>query len=181
MRNSPPCLPLTALEKFRPWYTFSFVGQTLPDYFTVQNIRIVTRQFEHEPNLDRGMRVQFAPGSNYTSFIQLYDRLSEVKAGKHWLDITHEPTTFYTYTEKPLIEAENQNADIEIWRCGCCDAYVSPTTFIGNLEALFRFLTEAFLSPDWRNTWLLLLLISLLSGWRVVRQWRRGAAQNIGA
>ncbi|RPD45040.1 hypothetical protein DNI29_20340 [Hymenobacter sediminis] len=171
MRSAPPCLPLTVLEKFRPWYTFSFVGQTLPDYFALQNIRIVTRQFQYEPNLDRGMRVQFAPGSNYTNLIQLYDWLREVEAGKYWLDMAHEPTTLYTYTEKPLIATDNQNINVETLTCGCCDSYTLPTTFTNKLEALFRSFTKALLSPDWRNTWLLLLLLSLLSGWRVVRQW----------
>jgi hypothetical protein len=169
-RGSPACLPPTALEKFRPWYTFWFVGSVFSDYFALQNTRFVARDLEQNSDLDQGFRVNFAPEATYDNLVQVLDLFNQENVRKSWVDFYHLPVTIYSYTEKPLKKPllEEQNYSSGDFRCLLCDDVMPyiPTTS----EVIKRWLTEswgAIRSPVWRNTWLLLLLLTTLSAWRL--------------
>ncbi|RSK42175.1 hypothetical protein [Hymenobacter perfusus] len=161
-RGSPACLPLTALEKFRPWYTSWFTGSVFSDYFALQNTRFVARDLEQNPDLDQGFRVHFAPQATYNNLVQVLDLFNQENVRKSWVDFYHLPVTMYSYTEKPLLEEQSYSSgDFRCLLCGDVMPYI-PTTS----EVIKRWLAEyraAILSPVWRNTWLLLLLLSALS------------------
>ncbi|RSK33909.1 hypothetical protein [Hymenobacter metallilatus] len=173
----PPCLPSAVLAQFRQWYSFSLIGNTLPDYFTLQHIQIIVQQFQQEPNLDRGMQVHFAAGANYANLVHLLDLLDQAKAQKHWLDLSHEPAMLYCITEKPKPIDPNQPLATDNFICGTKSGIVilnTPTHQVALLDRLqeqLRFFRRLLFS-EWRNTALIWLLITALSTWKLRQQWR---------
>ncbi|MCA8829386.1 hypothetical protein [Hymenobacter pini] len=174
-RASPACLSPTALENFRPWYTSQFTGSIFSDYFSLQKTRFIARDLQQKPNQNRGFRVYFAPSATYANFVQLLDLLNQESVSRHWIDLYHLPVTIYSYTEKPLEKplSEEHNDSLRDWSCLLCGDTIPyiPTAF----ETITHWLKEqwaAILSIDWRNTWLLLLLLTALSTWKLRQQWR---------
>lgn len=169
------------IKQFGPWQNFYLTGQLWNDYFTLRYIRNSCWPLSENPNEHHRVRVYLSAQTKYSSLIYLLNKLEELQIRKYWLDFRHEPSVLYVLGNKPpssssfggcIWFAQSDAQDIH---------YPTPKAFN---EVLAQWLTTAstsLLSPDWRSTWLLLVLLSFVSGWRVVRQWRRVAAQNIGA
>ncbi|MFD2785250.1 hypothetical protein [Hymenobacter rubripertinctus] len=159
------------LEHFRPWQNFKLTGNLWLDYFDLRTLLAAYRQLHSFPNDEDGIRVTLGPQSTYGHLVQLYDWANQYELKRYWLDIRHEPITFYLYTVK------GSTAGIALWNDVVnIDAPppVRPTSKARILNWLSLISAPAtyipLLTPDWRNSLLLLLLIGSLNA---VRIWRR--------
>ncbi|WP_426490955.1 hypothetical protein [Hymenobacter sp. 102] len=148
------------VAQFRPWQTFSLTGNQWADYHTLRLVRYYSKDLQNSRR-KRGVCVSMENATTYASFVYLHNTLQELGIHKYWMDFQHQPYTLYAI--------ENQPSNYSNWVCGGYS--YAPTSF----ETIIRWLTDRqadFLAVDWRNTWLLLLLLTALSAWKLRRQWR---------
>lgn len=150
-----PCLSADKLEAFRSWQTVTFSGKIFADYFAYQQVLRASEAVKTDTTYRVGLRTHFAPGATYNSLVFSVDLLDKQGIKSWWLDMHHLPTTLYAFTNKP---------DTARFICGT-DAY-----YIHLPEPGQPFDFSILLSPDWRYSTLLLLLIGLVSARRLMRQ-----------
>ncbi|MCB2377885.1 hypothetical protein LGH70_09850 [Hymenobacter sp. BT635] len=176
-----PYMAPVDLEAFRPWHTVTFTGNTWLDYFSLSQVQAIARKLHDTPEHDRGLRIRFTEQATYARLVQSVDFFNVVGIKKYWLDMRQEPTTLYTFTSKPRGMLPDSGRMMDCAGIVLID-YMPPVTpaptflqqFLAFWSALFAPGTWApLLHPSWRNSLYLLLLLSLVSGGRLFRQWRR--------
>ncbi|SDY32411.1 hypothetical protein [Hymenobacter psychrophilus] len=163
------------IAAFRPWQTLAVTGNLFEDYFALRNVQAVFRHLGADPNYNRGLQVRIGQEASYSSLIQLLDWCNMYDMKRYWVDIRHEPTTLYTFTSKP----DPNYKEIPDWVCGVSGGYLPPVLhkpfwvqFDDFITAFWKFGWFApLLSPDWRNSTLLLLLLGAVSAYRLGRNW----------
>ncbi|WP_226174825.1 hypothetical protein [Hymenobacter lucidus] len=176
-------MPPSKLEHFRPWQTVLLTGNVWQDYFSLQQAQTILRQLHHAPNHDRGLRIRFGPQASYASLIQTLDQLYNADVNKYWLDIHHEPTTLYTFTtyqQQPLIECygtftgKQATATLAPRLYSCTEVGTIPFKLMPPEEAsIWAHVTEDIPPFSITTTWASLLLLALVSGGRLFRQWQQ--------
>lgn len=171
----PPYLPPATIATFRPWQTFTATGNMFEDYFALHNAKAVMQSLSADSKHDLGLRVYLNQQASYASLVQLLDWCNVYSMKQYWVDIEHEPTTLYVFTTKP----DPNYKEIPDWVCGVSGGYLPPVLhkpfwvqFDDFVTAFWQFgwLTP-LLSPDWRNSTLLLLLLGAISAYRLGRGW----------
>ncbi|NVO84139.1 hypothetical protein [Hymenobacter terrestris] len=166
---------LQEIAAFRPWQTLAVTGNLFEDYFSLRNAQAFFRHLEADPNHNRGLQVRIGQEASYSSLIQLLDWCNVYDMKRYWVDIRHEPTTLYTFTSKP----DPNYKGIPDWVCGVSGGYLPPVLhkpfwvqFDDFVTAFWEFgWFASLLSPDWRNSTLLLLLLGAVSAYRLSRGW----------
>jgi hypothetical protein len=181
--QTPPwCFSKQELESFRQWQTIDLLGTQWSDYFNYQLANLIVQGYKASPNQDAGLRIRMSDKAIYAQVVGLLDWVSSTNHKKYWLDIQHTPVTLYAITNRPSLQAKPRPAAL-LGLFSCTDVYIPTAPSVVNTDLLsrlnemfFSVLSSPLLSPAGRNTLLLLLLLGLLSGWRLRRQWRRAVA-----
>lgn len=155
------------IAAFRPWQTFAVTGNLLEDYFALRNAQAVFRRLETAPNHDRGIQVRIGQEASYSSLVQLLDWCNVYGMKKYWVDLRHEPTTFYTFTtkSKPITNIRPHSPP-NLIMCGTVVEFDNKRESPSWLEAKLQ-----LWNSDWRNSTLLLLLLGAVSAYRLGRGW----------
>ncbi|WBA42293.1 hypothetical protein [Hymenobacter canadensis] len=159
----PPYFSSLELAAFRPWQNIRFTGNLWQDYFSYQQTRVAANYLGQDTTYRMGMKLVFEQSAAYKSLIFALDQLQRRDIKRYWLDIYRLPTTLYAFTDLP-IAANTTKSKIPMMGCGYGDDVVTlrqPPMPVDFME---------FITPDWRNSLLLLLLMALLSAVRLGRQ-----------
>ncbi|WBO85318.1 hypothetical protein [Hymenobacter yonginensis] len=163
----PPYFSSYELAAFRPWQNIRFTGNLWQDYFSYQQTQVAANYLERDTTYRMGMKLVFEPSATYKSLIFALDQLQSRDIKQYWLDIYRLPNTLYAFTDVPTV-ADTTKSTIPMMSCGTSDNMAAwrpqPTS------ASFADLA----TPDWRNSTLLLLLLTLLSAVRLGQRWRLG-------
>lgn len=159
---------LNAWEPNSQWNSVSFNGHLFEDYFVLRQAQQQVEYMRNKPLQKDSLRVQFSEHASYRSLVQMLNMAQRPTTVMYWLDFRMRSTTLYIFPRGREHE--------EKWVCGP----MSTDWFSQPWHSQFWLLIHnrrhiPYFYPEWRNTWLLLLLLSLLSGWRVARQWRPAA------
>lgn len=178
--QTPPWC-LSKQELFRQWQTIEVSGAKWSDYFNYQLANIVVQGYKAVPDQDAGLRIRLSTNATHGQVVGLLSWVHSTNHKKYWLDIQHTPATLYVITERPLLRPK-PIAAVPLGLLDNDEVYIPSTPSVANtdvwskLNELFvSVLSSPLLSPDWRNPLLLLLLLGLLSAWRLRRQWRRSS------
>lgn len=170
------------VKEFGPWKSIIVSGNLGADYFEVRMIESICLSLVEEQIQHRAVQVYMSEPTSYNTFIQLLDIPNRLGIKRYWIDIRKPPFSIN------LLGNEPPDPGYTPFFCGTSSRIISQPEAAPKRsfsEAVTEWLAERrndLYSPDWRNTWLLLLLLSMLSGWQVVRQWRQAAAaQNVSA
>ncbi|WP_139923582.1 hypothetical protein [Hymenobacter sp. DG01] len=169
------------VKEFGPWKSVFVLGNLWADYFEVRMIESICLSLVGEQIQHRAVHVYMSEPTSYNTFIQLLDIPNRLGIKKYWIDLRKPPFSIN------LLGNEPPDPGYAPFFCGTSSSIISQPEVAPKLsfsEAATEWFAERrndLYSPDWRNTWRLLLLPSMLSGWQVVRQWRRAAAQNVSA
>jgi hypothetical protein len=107
------------------------------------------------------LRIQFNEYASYSSLIYSVNLLNENDIVIWWLDTQQMPTTLYAFTRKPATTSAQFFCDTQ--------SHVTPLP-----ELPVPFSLANLITPDWRNSTLLLLLIGLISAVQLGRRWWLG-------
>lgn len=146
------------LEGFRRWQTTFFTGNEWHDLFSRWAIRANTLALEADTSYLLGCRIVFKPMAHYGDLVSAIDFVNSTNIKTYWIDAQHEPTVLYVF-KRPL-----RYSTSSIVSCGGVGAVEH---IIDNPPQPSKF-SDLF-SPDWRTSTLLLLLMSLLSLWKLRR------------
>ncbi|WP_157541406.1 hypothetical protein [Hymenobacter aerophilus] len=165
-----PSLPYSSsaiIAAFRPWQVFAVTGNLFEDYFALRNAQAVFHHLEVDPNHDRGLQVRIGQEASYSSLVQVLDWCNVYGMKKYWVDLRHELTTFYTFTtkSKPITNIRPHSPS-NLLMCGTVVEFDNKRESPSWLEAKLQ-----LWNSDWRNSTLLLLLLSAVSAYRLGRGW----------
>jgi len=153
-----------ALRKMRPWHDTEFRGSSLLDFLNANATESAIRKIIADTSHAGGVRIQFLPGATYANLVKVLDIMNYTNQKKYWLDIRHEPTTFYAITDKPL-----PRDTTPVFICGFVASKPQP------IKSTFQRLVvevgqkiSSLQNQAWRLPILLLVIISSLSLWRMV-------------
>jgi hypothetical protein len=149
------------LAAYRNWKTVTFTGNIFNDYFSLSQAKKAAEFVRTDSTFQAGMQVRFANDASYASFVYAIDLLYQQDFKRWWLDIQHHPTTLYAFVKR-------HTPAIPIFVCGNLDYRTSLQ------EPSSSHLLIKFFQPDWRNSTLLLLLMTLLSAVQLGRRWWLG-------
>lgn len=153
------------LNRLRTWHTIEFRGRKSSDSLSAVVIESATQKIIADYRHAGGVRVRFLPGATYANLIRVLDIMNYAGQKKYWLDIHHQPITLYAITEKSLAIAPPKCLP-------CDDAIRSPSTpaaqVFQQLLTEFWQRIESLKERVWRQSLLLLLVISSLSLWRLL-------------
>ncbi|WP_460612473.1 hypothetical protein [Hymenobacter seoulensis] len=159
---------LKQLEAFGAWQDLTVMGNVWSDYFDVRMVESSCLSLTKEQTQGRALRVFVAESTTYNTFIQLLDIAHRLDIRRHWLDLRRPPYTFNLLGNEPR--------DLR-YSFVCGNGYYQSQTdlkpwrpFSDKVAEWFIDRSTDLLTPEWRNTTLLLLLITLLSIWRLGRQ-----------
>jgi hypothetical protein len=159
------------LDTMHPWHTVQFTGNVWQDDLNLRTATFVARQLQADPDHDRGLRIQFGPGSQYRNLVAMLNMFQVVGLKKYWFDTQHRPTALYptamySYTIPPkpcpgCLPTYNLTCGLEAYH----PLHPAPS-FTAELKELFRrFVSLAtwkpLFTPDWRYSTILLLLLPL--------------------
>ena len=155
----------TELNKTRPWHDVEFKGEPLSDFLNAAATESAIQKIIADTSHVGGVRIRFLPGSTYANLVRVLDIMTYTNQKKYWLDIHHEPTTFYAITTLPT-------PSYPIFRCGTGDYmyHVLPekTRFWQRMADFWIVLVKQS-GRAWVPTALLLVVISFLSAKQLSR------------
>ncbi|AHJ96825.1 hypothetical protein Hsw_1230 [Hymenobacter swuensis DY53] len=151
------------VEDFGPWKSIILSGNPWTEYFDMKIVESASLSLVEEQTEHRALHVYFNESTSYATCIQLWDICSRLGIKRYWIDWRKLPFSFNLLGNIP-------HPDYPTMVCGTPDQYLIPTK--PYIEVIEEWITESWaaaFSPVWRNTTLLLLLITALSAWNLTR------------
>ncbi|MBX0290506.1 hypothetical protein K3G63_08660 [Hymenobacter sp. HSC-4F20] len=137
------------------------------DYFVSRKLDFVLPDNGNGDVADlQGIELYFSPLSSHQEVKQVVQLLQRRPNILFTVNTLRQLPTVLVYRQPVVTGIE----------CVGIEALISSTDDLPSSSSHSTTIFSLPLFPEWRNTWLLLLLLSLLSGWRVARQWRPAAA-----
>lgn len=161
------------IDKFRDWDVVQLTGNLLHDSLSLIQAETLITDYQHDTLHARGLRIQLYSKTRYTSLVRAIDLMYIHNMKKFWLDIQHHPTTLYVFTDKLTLANAVPIASV----CGGgirIPALLEPLPFwqwLENWVTAFQApkTWQPLADPAWRNSLYLLLLLSLVSIWKMAR------------
>ena len=101
-KHSPLLLSPHALNRFRVWRDIYFNGQLKNDSINLLKLNRAVVYMQAHATGATGIRVRFSLQAKYANLISTLNSMLKYDVQKYWLDIKHQPTTFYTFTARPV-------------------------------------------------------------------------------
>ncbi|TFZ64674.1 hypothetical protein E4631_19375 [Hymenobacter sp. UV11] len=155
----------SVLQKLRPWHNVEFSGNRLPDFFSAATTESAIRKIIADTNHAGGVRIHFLPGATYANLVKVLDIMNYTNQKKYFLNIHHEPTTFYAITNEP------SPAHSSPLFMGECIRIMPPLPAKPTLNQLlldFWQQLETLCERPWRLLILLLFVVAGLSLWQLL-------------
>jgi len=175
LRNWFPYLPKKQIEKFREWDNLKITGNILHDSLSLLTTDKLVKAYLLDTLHARGLRIQFSNQAQYKSLVRALDVMAINNMKKYWLDIQHTPTTLYVFTDKI---GTRRYAKFTCLLCNDVLPYRSetpqPLSFWRWLDKWATSFHEPetwqpLADPAWRNSLYLLLLLALISVWKIAK------------
>ncbi|MET4107049.1 hypothetical protein [Hymenobacter sp. UYP22] len=148
------------VEDFGPWKIITLSSNPWAAYFDMKTIESASLALAEEQAEHRALRVYFNESTSYNTFIELWDMCSRLGIKRYWIDWRKQPFSFNLLGNIP------PDPNYPSFVCGTSSQYLMPVKSFSELaEEWFKDVTAI----DWRNTWLLLLLITALSTRKLTR------------
>ena len=87
--------PLASIKTATSWQNASLVGKLLSDSVNEAKIKAAVLALQADEGHARGVRVHFGSSATYRNLASLLDMMLRLNQPRYWLDIEHQPTTFY--------------------------------------------------------------------------------------
>ena len=162
-----------SLDKFRTWNDFKIDYDEFQNYINLITIDNITTQYKQDSLKENGLRVQFASNAKYKNLINLLNILDKNNIKKYWFDIYNDIPIFYAITIKSIpnsLKTNTINRNLNNSMIGILDndmiEFHPKKPEVSSSQRFEECVLSAFNSP-WRNPILLLLLISILSGYKI--------------
>jgi len=156
------------IEDLGPWTSITLSGNQWADYFDVKIVENAGRSLAEKQPHHRALHVYLNESTSYNTFIQLLDIPNQLGIERYFIDLRKMP-----YSINLLGNIPHPNYP----------SFICGTEYMKSIkpfsEIAEEWITEywaAILSPVWRNTWLLLLLLTAVSAWKLRRQWQAAAS-----
>lgn len=168
LEHTPPVFQRWYSAKIEDnWYSNSihFNGNLFEDYFTLKQVQLQFARMRNFPTTPDSMRVHFSPNASYQSLIQVIAKAQQGPRLVNWLHVTGTSTVLYAFPEGEPYSTSSEFV--------CSDT--SPDWFelswLDKVLVLIQVPSAVpLLDPEWRNTWLGLLGIVLISFWKINRR-----------
>lgn len=151
------------VKRFRPWKTFAFTGNELSDFFVLQSIHAAALHLKEDSTQSRGLRIQFANNAKYSSLVHTLDEFERTVPYQRWLDIKHNPATFYTYTISPRQADYGSKCDYSVAHDWLTMPWYKRLQYRLLNKFGFAGWQQDFLS-EWQICYFFILLFGLIAG-----------------
>jgi len=94
--------PLTSIKTATHWQDAFLTGKPTSDSVSEIAAAAMVRAIQADNGHARGVRVYFRRTATYGSLVVLLDRMIRLRQKKYWLDIEHQPMTFYVINDKAV-------------------------------------------------------------------------------
>ncbi|MET4107050.1 hypothetical protein [Hymenobacter sp. UYP22] len=159
------------VERMAPWQSVTVSGCLWTDYFSLRMVEFMCLPLAKSGSERSNVRVYMSQFTTYNSFVTLLDMAQRLHVRRYWLDFRKVPYVLYLPSNESFLESPiyvSASNIVPPFICGNTSSFPPVPT----RPDVPRVELPAILSPIWRNTWLLLLLLTALSGWKLRRQWR---------
>lgn len=150
------------VENMGPWRSITLSGNPWTEYFDMKIVENASLSLAEEQYQNRALHVYLNESTSYNTFIRLRDMCNRLSINRYWVDLRKLPYSFNLLGNIP--HPGYPTPDYPTMVCGTSNQFLKPTK--PYIEVVEEWITESWavvLSPVWRNTWLLLLLITALS------------------
>jgi hypothetical protein len=155
------------VEDFGPWKSITLSNSPWAEYFDMKIVESASLSLAEEQAEHRALRVYFNEFTSYNTFIGLCDLCSRLGIKRYWVDWRKHPYSFNLLGNIP------SDHNYSSFVCGTSDQSLLPVKSFNELAKEWLMDVAAV---NWRNTWLLLLLLTALSARKLRRQWRAVAS-----
>ena len=84
---------------YRQWSTLTIGQSQQADSLAIRRLRTLLHSVGAHPNWGSGgLRIYFTPNAHYSSLINVLDLANRYRLQQYFVDINHQPITFYAYT-----------------------------------------------------------------------------------
>jgi hypothetical protein len=146
------------------WQRICLNGEAANDSVSALAISEAIKTLRTDTIPNCGIRVELTPKVRYRTLIQLLDVVELNNQGKYLFDIYHGPFTLYV----PVDDYSPQVPVEPVFLCGTNSSIISislPPAEADRWELLLR-------TVEWRRPLWLLVVMTLLASWRIIRAWR---------
>ncbi|OUJ71189.1 hypothetical protein BXP70_22155 [Hymenobacter crusticola] len=152
------------MEALRLWRDYRFTNDAFHNWWIIQASQPALDRLQRFPNSVDGIRLRFHSNAFYSDVIKVLDLLAKHEKNRCLVDAKGQALTIYAFTEEPAPKTV----------ANCVDSY----GFLGECRLILRVASELpgvlplqqlLLDPAWRNSLYLLLLLSIVSIWKMTR------------
>jgi len=94
--------PLARIKTATRWQDARLVGKHASDSVSIAIIKATVLAVQADMGHARGVRVRLGSSATYSNLVSLLDMMLRLKRPKYWLDIEHQPATFYMVNSKAV-------------------------------------------------------------------------------
>ena len=94
--------PLASIKTATHWQDAAFIGKPYCDSVSKTRVEAMVLATQADFGHARGIRVHFGKGATYGNLVSLLDMMPRLNQKKYWLDIEHQPATFYVVNDKAV-------------------------------------------------------------------------------
>ncbi|RZK25929.1 MAG: hypothetical protein EOO63_15360 [Hymenobacter sp.] len=123
------------IARMRPWYQYKLINSG-QDSVEFTKIEAAVKTIQADTGHAGGVQVKLGERVPYSELVALLDMMLRLDQKRYWLDILHQPTTFYAITPRPLTLRERQQQAV-LFECGYKDEHRKlPLTFSQKIDIL---------------------------------------------
>jgi hypothetical protein len=94
--------PLARIKTATHWQDATFIGKPYPGSMNKARVEAMVLATQADFGHARGIRIRLGKGATYSNLVSLLDVMMWLNQKKYWLDIEHQPTTFYVVNDKAV-------------------------------------------------------------------------------
>jgi hypothetical protein len=169
--REPEMIPFLYSQLFTlySWQNIELNGRSVNDSISVSSISKAIKQIRTDTIPNCGIRIRLTSKVRYKTFIQLLDQMELNNQKKYLFDMYHGPFALYVLVDKytPQTPIEPALPIEPVFLCGTNSHVIPiprPSTVINRWELLFQ-------TTEWRWPLWLLVVMTILANWRIVRAW----------
>jgi hypothetical protein len=94
--------PLASIKTATHWQDAALIGKPFSDSVNKATIEAAVLAIQADKGHARGVRVHLGRKATYSNLVSLLDMMDRLNYPRYWLDIEHQPTTFYAVNGKAI-------------------------------------------------------------------------------
>lgn len=163
--------PLADIKPVTHWHTVSLKGRKLNDFVNSAVAATALRSIDAEITQAAGVKVCFQQGATNSNLLAMLDLVNRLGHPIYWLDIEHQPTTFYAVNRQAIktVKAVTPTPKyVPFCIASLPEKYEPPIAILSPWQIAQRDFASLWQQP-WRLIAILIATLAALSTYRLAR------------